>query len=109
MGLTLVLSAYLGPFDGKNAARIFFRDRRKHASPNSAHTEAAAAGALDIQLAGNAYYFGKLYEKPFIGDPLQAVRPDDIRRVNRLMYLGAFLSALLLGGISFFLYGGGAL
>ena len=108
-GLTLVLSAYLGPFDGKNAARIFFRDRRKHASPNSAHTEAAAAGALDIQLAGNAYYFGKLYEKPFIGDPLQAVRPDDIRRVNRLMYLGAFLSALLLGGISFFLYGGGAL
>ena len=103
-GLLLVISAWIGPFDGKNAGRIFARDRRKHASPNSAHTEAAAAGALDIQLAGDAYYFGRLYEKPLIGDPLQAVVPDDIRRMNRLMYGAAFLSAAVLSAISFLLY-----
>ena len=103
-GILLVISAWIGPFDGKNAGRIFARDRRKHASPNSAHTEAAAAGALDIQLAGDAYYFGKLYEKPSIGDPLQAVVPDDIRRMNRLMYGAAFLSVAVLSAISFLLY-----
>ena len=103
-GILLVISAWLGPFDGKNAGRIFARDRHNHTSPNSAHTEAAAAGALDIQLAGNACYFGKLYEKPFIGDPLRAVVPDDICRMNRLMYLTAFLSLLLLAGISQKLY-----
>ena len=103
-GILLVISAWIGPFDGKNAGRIFARDRRKHASPNSAHTEAAAAGALDIQLAGDAYYFGKRYEKPSIGDPLQAVVPDDIRRMNRLMYGAAFLSAAVLSAISFLLY-----
>ncbi len=103
-GILLVISAWIGPFDGKNAGRIFARDRRKHASPNSAHTEAAAAGALDIQLAGDAYYFGKLYKKPSIGDPLQAVVPDDIRRMNRLMYGAAFLSVAVLSAISFLLY-----
>lgn len=103
-GIMLVISAWIGPFDGKNAGRIFARDRRKHASPNSAHTEAAAAGALDIQLAGDAYYFGKLYEKPLIGDPLQEVVPDDIRRMNRLMYGAAFLSVAVLSAISFLLY-----
>ena len=103
-GILLVISAWIGPFDGKNAGRIFARDRRKHASPNSAHTEAAAAGALDIQLAGDAYYFGRLYEKPSIGDPLQAVVPDDIRRMNRLMYGAAFLSVAVLSAISFLLY-----
>lgn len=103
-GILLVISAWLGPFDGKNAGRIFARDRHNHASPNSAHTEAAASGALDIQLAGNAYYFGKLYEKPFIGDPLRAVVPDDIRRMNRLMYWAAFLSVAVLGAVSFLLY-----
>lgn len=70
----------------KNAAKIYKRDRRNHASPNSAQTEAAMAGALDVQLAGNAYYFGKLYEKPTIGDPIRPVEPEDIKRANRLMY-----------------------
>ena len=71
---------------GKNALRIFLRDRKKHASPNSAQTESACAGALGIQLAGPAVYFRILHEKPKIGDSLRAPEYDDIRRANWLMY-----------------------
>ncbi|MGN0734328.1 MAG: adenosylcobinamide-phosphate synthase CbiB [Anaerovoracaceae bacterium] len=94
-GLMLILAAYIGPFSGKDARRIFLRDRRKHASPNSAQTESAAAGALQIQLAGNAYYFGKLHEKQFIGDPVREIEVDDIKRMNNLMYIASTLSVVL--------------
>ena len=86
---------------GKNALRIFLRDRKKHASPNSAQTESACAGALGIQLAGPAVYFGILHEKPKIGDSLRTPEYDDIRRANRLMYtascsaVGILLAAAL--------------
>ena len=75
-------------------------DRRNHASPNSAQTEAAAAGALGVQLAGDAYYFGKLYKKPTIGDPLRPVEYEDIRRVNRLMYAAVWLALLIAAAIA---------
>lgn len=94
-GWLMVAAAFFCGMDGKNAAKIYQRDRRNHASPNSAQTEAAMAGALDVQLAGNAYYFGKLYEKPTIGDPIRVVEPEDIRRSNRLMYGTAFLGILI--------------
>ena len=94
-GLMLILAAYVGRFSGKDARRIFLRDRRKHASPNSAQTESAAAGALQIQLAGNAYYFGKLHEKQFIGDPVREIEVDDIKRMNNLMYIASTLSVVL--------------
>lgn len=73
------------PYSGRNGLRIFKRDRFNHKSPNSAQTEAVCAGALQIQLAGNAYYFGKLYEKPTIGDPVRPVEYQDIPRANYLM------------------------
>ena len=63
-GWLMVAGTVFTGMDTKSAAKIYKRDRRNHASPNSAQTEAAMAGALDVQLAGNAYYFGKLYEKP---------------------------------------------
>ena len=94
-GWLMVAAAFVCGMDGKNAAKIYRRDRRNHASPNSAQTEAAMAGALDVQLAGNACYFGKLYEKPTIGAPIRAVEPEDIRRSNRLMYGTAFLGILI--------------
>ena len=78
-------------FSGREAYRIFRRDRYQHASPNSAQTEAACAGALGIQLAGDAYYFGKKVEKPYIGDAMRPVEAEDIRRVNRLMYRAAWI------------------
>ena len=98
-GILLCLAARPAGFDGKNAWKIFRRDRKNHKSPNSAHTEAAAAGALDVQLAGSSYYFGKLVEKPTIGDPLRPVEPADILRCNRLMYAGTFLAMVLFCGL----------
>ena len=83
-------------FDSKNAYRIFKRDRLKHASPNSAQTEAAAAGALHLQLAGDASYFGVIHHKEFIGDPDRKPMLQDIRRMNDLMYSTAFLGEIIL-------------
>lgn len=105
--LVMILSAYLLGADGKNAARIWKRDRRKHASPNSAQTESVCAGALDIRLAGDAYYFGELHKKDFIGDDIRPPESEDIRRANRLMYctsvivliVGAALRAAFFGGL----------
>ena len=98
-GWLMVAASFFSGMNGKNAAKIYKRDRRNHASPNSAQTEAAMAGALEIQLAGNAYYFGKLYEKPTIGDSLRPVEPEDIRRANRLMYATAVLSLVICAGL----------
>ena len=98
-GWLMVAASFFSGMNGKNAAKIYKRDRRNHASPNSAQTEAAMAGALEVQLAGNAYYFGKLYEKPTIGDSLRPVEPEDIRRANRLMYATAVLSLVICAGL----------
>ena len=94
-GWLMVLASYFAGLDQKQAAKIYRRDRRNHASPNSAQTEAAMAGALRVQLAGNAYYFGKLYEKPTIGDPLRPIEPEDIPRANGLLYATAVLGVVI--------------
>ena len=93
--LLMLFASWLLGFDWKHAARVFMRDRLKHASPNSAQTESVCAGALGVMLAGDAYYFGKLYKKETIGDDLRPVEAEDIRRANRLMY-GTALSAVIL-------------
>lgn len=80
---------------GQNAPKawhIWRRDRRNHASPNSAQTESACAGALGVQLAGPAYYFGEYYDKPTIGDPERPVEPQDILRANRMLFAASFLA-----------------
>ena len=93
--LVMILSAGILGYDMKNAHRIWKRDRRNHASPNSAQTESVCAGALGVQLAGNAYYFGELHKKPFIGDSRRPIENEDIRRANRLMYLTGFSTLLI--------------
>lgn len=95
--LFLILGAALCGLDAKHAWKIWRRDRRKHASPNSAQTEAAAAGALHVQLAGDAWYFGKLHKKPLIGDDLRPVETADIARINRVMTVSSVLSLIVLG------------
>ena len=89
-------AAALTGSDAKGAWRIWRRDRRNHASPNSAQTESACAGALGVQLAGPAYYFGEYYPKPTIGDALRPIEPQDILRADRMMYAASIL-ALVLG------------
>lgn len=89
--LIMVFAAFLLGYDFKNAFKIWRRDRLRHESPNSAQTEAAAAGALGIKLAGDASYFGVLHKKPTIGDALKRIEPGDIRRANRLMYVSSFI------------------
>lgn len=93
-GLLMTLAAYLINQNGKNTWRIFKRDRLNHKSPNSAHTEAACAGALGVQLGGDSTYFGKTISKPTIGDDDRPIEPYDIVRANCLLYATAVVFVL---------------
>lgn len=90
----MIITSFMMKMDGKNAIRIYQRDRYKHASPNSAHTEAVSAGALRIQLAGDTYYFGKKYEKEYIGDNIEKITLEKIVEVNQLLYGTSWLTLL---------------
>ncbi len=98
--LLIAVSGFCGG-KRKQAFRIWKRDRRKHASPNSAQTEAVVAGALEVELAGPAYYFGQYYEKERIGDPIRPIEAEDIRRANRMNYAAGLLGLLLFTGIRY--------
>lgn len=93
----MILASFIGgkSFSGVHAVKIYRRDSRNHASPNSAQTESVCAGALGLQLAGDASYFGKIVKKPYIGDALRKVEYEDIRRANHLMYLTSWLGEIL--------------
>lgn len=95
----MIIASFLMGLDAKNAAKIFKRDRFNHASPNSAQTEAVMAGALNIQLAGDAWYFGKLYKKPTMGDANRNIEYTDIKRANNLLYATAIVALLILGAL----------
>ena len=88
----MIVSSFILGYDCKNAYRIWKRDRRKHASPNSAQTEAVCAGALNIRLAGDAFYFGQLCKKDYIGDNIREIENDDIKSADKLMYMTAILT-----------------
>lgn len=90
-GLLIIISAFILSYDGCNAWRIFKRDRYNHKSPNSAQTEAACAGALNIRLAGDAWYFGELYKKPYIGDDNRKIECDDIKKAHMLMIVSSIV------------------
>lgn len=93
----MIFAAFIAgkSFNGKKAYKIYKRDCQNHASPNSAQTESVCAGALGIQLAGDASYFGKIVKKPYIGDAERKVEYEDIKRANQLMYLTAWICELI--------------
>ncbi|MCR5763326.1 MAG: adenosylcobinamide-phosphate synthase CbiB [Treponema sp.] len=92
---SMMASSFLLRYDAGNAFRIWKRDRHNHESPNSAQTESTCAGALRIQLAGDAYYDGKLEHKPLLGDNFRTVESRDIVRANILMYCSSILTAIV--------------
>ena len=94
-GWLMCIGAYLVKLDGKNALRIMRRDHGNHLSPNCAWSEAAAAGAMHIQLGGTHTYFGKVVEKPTIGDDDRPVEKQDILRANRLLYVSSVMMVLI--------------
>lgn len=96
--LCMIAAAPAAGLSAEGAWRIWRRDRFNHASPNSAQTESAMAGALGVELAGSAVYFGKLVEKPTMGDATRPIEREDVRRANRLMVLASALSLVVLGG-----------
>jgi adenosylcobinamide-phosphate synthase len=101
--LCMILAAWFCGLDARGAWRVWRRDRCNHASPNSAQTEAVAAGALGVRLGGDAFYFGTLHHKPTIGDAVRPIKSADIRRAHQLLYVTAafFLGMALLvrGGL----------
>ena len=103
-GLLMCAAAPLARLDAGSAFHVFTRDRLRHSSPTSAHTEAAAAGALHVRLAGDNYYFGVLVPKPTIGNDDRPIEPYDIVRVNRLMYASSALAAALAFAAAIILY-----
>lgn len=93
--LLMILSAPLVGLSCTGAARIARRDRLNHPSPNSAHPEAAAAGALGVQLGGTAYYQGRESWKETIGDPRNPLDARAYGGMLKLMYLSTMIMAAL--------------
>ncbi len=92
--LLMITASALNGLDYKNAFKIYMRDRKNHKSPNSSQTESVCAGALNVQLAGDAYYFGQLVCKPAIGDNNREIILRDIILTNRLMYTTSILAMI---------------
>lgn len=90
----IIFATFLAKYDVKNAIKIYKRDKYNHTSPNAGHTESAFAGALNIQLGGNNIYFGRVVNKPTIGDPNRKIEPNDILRAVKLLYITSSLGVL---------------
>lgn len=103
--IAMIFSSFLLGYDAKNAFKIWLRDRKKHASPNSAQTESVCAGALQLRLAGDAFYFGELHHKEFIGDDIRQIEPHDICRANRLMYLTSAVVLAIFSAVRILIFG----
>lgn len=94
-GYLITIAAFILKLDYKNSYKIYSRDKNNHSSPNSAHPEAAVAGAIGLKLGGSNYYFGKLVEKPTIGDAIKVIDITDVYQTNKILYLVATLSYLV--------------
>lgn len=98
-GVAIAVGSFFVGLNTKNSFKVLIRDRRNHKSPNSGYPESACAGALSVQLAGDAYYFGKLFKKKTIGDDIRPIEPFDIVKTNRLMYSASVLSLIVIEAV----------
>lgn len=93
--LCIIAGAGMLRLDNRSALRIYRRDRNLHKSPNAGQTESACAGALHIQLGGDASYFGKTVRKAAFGDPMRRVNRTDILATIDLMNAASVLALAL--------------
>jgi len=89
--LFLIIAAYFLNFDAKNAFQSWLKDKDKSESPNSGNPEAAFAGALGIRFGGEVSYFGKVYNKPYIGPGKREVTRNDVKSGIKLCYVTSLL------------------
>lgn len=99
--LVIFIAAYFLNFDAKNSFKSWQRDKKKSESPNSGSPEAAMAGALGISFGGKVNYFGKIYEKPYIGIKKREVKLEDIRNGIKLSYVSSLIFVILAFGTEY--------
>lgn len=94
-GYFIIIASFILGLNYKESYKIYIRDRYNHTSPNSAHPEAAVSGALDIRLGGANYYFGKLVEKPTIGNDKEEIKIEHLYKTNNILFLVSFIGLIL--------------
>ncbi|SHK15290.1 adenosylcobinamide-phosphate synthase [Hathewaya proteolytica DSM 3090] len=94
-GLLIALSAPVVGGNVLKSFRIMVRDRHNHKSPNCAYPEAAAAGAMKVQLGGTNTYFGQVIYKPTMGDDVIALEKYHILQCIKLMYAAEILMYII--------------
>ena len=82
--------------------RFVWKNGRNHASPNSGYPEAALAAILDCRFGGPHYYFGELFDKPYIGTNDRPLTTDDMKTAVRINRTAEVLMVLLTVSVSLF-------
>jgi adenosylcobinamide-phosphate synthase len=104
-GILIVLASIICKLDYKNSFKILIRDKRNSESPNAGYPEAAFAGALNVSLGGDSTYFGKIVNKPIIGNPVNQLKKEYILDSIKLMYATFLISVSIFSIIWFLLEG----
>ena len=73
-----------------------WRNGRNHASPNSGYPEAALAGILDCRFGGPHYYFGELFDKPYIGENARELTTADMQKAVRINRIAEVLAIIII-------------
>ena len=76
-------------------ARFVWKNGRKHASPNSGYPEAALAGILNCRFGGPHYYFGEIFDKPYIGENDRLLTTADMKKAIRVNRMAEILMLLM--------------
>ena len=92
--LLMILPQVLSTFHSRLFTFVW-KNGRNYASPNSGYPEAALAGILDCRFGGPHYYFGKLFDKPFIGENERALTTKDMKKAVRVNRTAEVLMVIL--------------
>jgi adenosylcobinamide-phosphate synthase len=101
-GMIMLLGNKPGKTSFREAWNILFRDAKKHPSPNSGWGEAAVAAILGIQLGGMNYYKGLISNRAKMGEPIQPIQSEHIKKANAILSKTVLLYLLFLwmGGMT---------